>query len=79
MMTNAVKAGLPVETSISDTLTDIDRATARQIQSIKNTCFNRSNLDYVYITLKRLRKDTLYQLSIGEAKDIIFALVGDSE
>ena len=52
------------------------RATDRQIQAIKNLCFNRSNLDYVQSTLERLGKDTLYQLSIGEAKDIISALVG---
>ena len=52
------------------------RATDRQIQAIKNLCFNRSNLDYVPSSLERLGKDTLYQLSIGEAKDIISALVG---
>ena len=51
------------------------RATDRQIQAIKNLCFNRSNLDYVQSSLERLGKDTLYQLSIGEAKDIISALV----
>ena len=51
-------------------------ATDRHIQAIKNLCFNRSNLDYVQSTLERLGKDTLYQLSIGEAKDIISALVG---
>lgn len=54
------------------------RATDRQIQAIKNMCFNRSNLEYVYSTLERLRKDTLYQLSIADAKEIISALVGDS-
>ena len=54
------------------------RATDRQIQAIKNMCFNRSNLEYVYSTLERLGKDTLYQLSIGYAKEIISALVGDS-
>jgi hypothetical protein len=53
------------------------RATDRQIQAIKNMCFNRSNLEYVYSTLERLGKDTLYQLSIGDAKEIISALVGD--
>ena len=52
------------------------RATDRQIQAIKNMCFNRSILEYVYSTLERLGKDTLYQLSIGEAKEIISALVG---
>ena len=51
------------------------RATDRQIQAIKNLCFNRSNLDYVQSSLERLGKDTLYQLSIGEAKEIISALV----
>ncbi len=54
------------------------RATDRQIQAIKNMCFNRSNLEYVYSTLERLGKDTLYQLSIGDAKEIISALAGDS-
>ena len=52
------------------------RATDRQIQAIKNLCFSRSNLEYVYSTLERLGKDTLYQLSIGDAKEIISALVG---
>ena len=52
------------------------RATDRQIQAIKNMCFNRSNLYFVYESLERLGKDTLYQLSIGEAKEIISALVG---
>ena len=51
------------------------RATDRQIRAIKNMCFNRSNLDYVQSSLERLGKDTLYQLSIGEAKEIISALV----
>ena len=51
------------------------RATDRQIQAIKNLCFNRSNLEYVHSTLERLGKDTLYQLSIGDAKEIISALV----
>ena len=52
------------------------RATDRQIQAIKNLCFNRSNLEYVYSILERLGKDTLYQLSIGDAKEIISALTG---
>lgn len=51
------------------------RATDRQIQAIKNLCFNKSNLDFVYTSLERLRKDTLYQLSIGDAKEIIAALL----
>ena len=51
------------------------RATDRQIRAIKNMCFNRSSLDYVQSSLERLGKDTLYQLSIGEAKEIISALV----
>ena len=53
------------------------RATDRQIQAIKNLCFNRSNLEYVYSSLERLGKDTLYQLSISDAKDLISALLGD--
>ena len=53
------------------------RATDRQIQEIKNLCFNRSNLEYVYSSLERLGKDTLYQLSISDAKDLISALLGD--
>ena len=55
------------------------RATDRQIQAIKNMCFNRSNLDYVYSALEKLGKNSLYQLNIGETKDIISALVGDSK
>ena len=55
------------------------RATDRQIQAIKNMCFDRSNLDYVYSTLEKLSKDNLYQLSKGEANDIISTLVGDSK
>ena len=53
------------------------RATDKQIQAIKNLCFNRPNLEYVYSSLERLGKDTLYQLSIGDAKGIISALLGD--
>ncbi len=53
------------------------RATDRQIQAIKNLCFNKSNLEYVYSSLERLGKETLYQLSIGDAKGIISALLGD--
>jgi hypothetical protein len=51
------------------------RATDKQIQAIKNMCFNRSNLDYVYNSLERLGNDSLFQLSIGEAKDIISVLL----
>ena len=53
------------------------RATDRQIQAIKNLCFNRSNISFVYDTLERLGKDTLYQMSIGDAKDLISALLGE--
>ena len=55
------------------------RATGRQIQAIKNLCFNRPNLEYVYSSLERLGKDTLYQLSIGDAKEIISTLLGRSD
>ncbi|MHB8396058.1 MAG: hypothetical protein ACYDAZ_01850 [Thermoplasmataceae archaeon] len=51
------------------------RASRAQIQAIKNLCFNRSNIYLVYKTLERLGKDTLYQLSIGDAKDMISALI----
>jgi hypothetical protein len=51
------------------------RATDKQIQAIKNLCFNRPNLEYVLVSLERLGKDTLYQLSIGDAKEIIGALL----
>jgi hypothetical protein len=51
------------------------RATSKQIQAIKNLCFNRPNLEYVLVSLERLGKDTLYQLSIGDAKEIIGALL----
>ena len=52
------------------------RATDRQIQAIKNLCFNRANLMYVYHSLERLDKNTLYQLSIGDAREIISTLLG---
>ena len=51
------------------------RATDRQIQAIKNLCFNRSNIYYVYETLRQLEKESLYQLSIGDAKELISALL----
>ena len=51
------------------------RATDKQIQAIKNLCFNRSNLYDVYETLETLGKETLYQLSIGDAKDLISTLL----
>ena len=51
------------------------RATDKQIQAIKNMCYNRSNLEYVYSTLERLGKDTLYQLDVGQAKEIISYLL----
>ena len=51
------------------------RATPKQIEAIKNLCFNRSNLYYVYETLEHLSKDNLYQLSIGDAKEIISTLL----
>jgi hypothetical protein len=51
------------------------RATDKQIQAIKNLCFNRPNLEYVLVSLERLGKDALYQLSIGDAKEIIGALL----
>ncbi|MHB8361177.1 MAG: hypothetical protein ACYDAO_00745 [Thermoplasmataceae archaeon] len=54
------------------------RATDRQIHAIKNLCFNRTNIYFVYNTLERLGKDTLYQLSIGDAKDLISALLEGS-
>lgn len=53
------------------------QATPRQIQAIKNLCYNRSNIYFVYESLERLGKDSLFQLSIGDAKEIISALVGD--
>ena len=51
------------------------RATDKQIQAIKNLCFTRSNLYHVYETLERLGKETLYKLSIGDAKDLISGLL----
>ena len=51
------------------------RATDKQIQAIKNLCFSRSNIYFVYETLENLGKDNLYQLSIGDAKEIIGALL----
>jgi len=51
-------------------------ATTRQVQAIRNMCYSLYNLDYVCGSLERLGKVTLYQLSIGEAKEIISAPVG---
>jgi hypothetical protein len=51
------------------------RATDRQIQAIKNLCFNKSNIYYVCETLERLGKDSLFQLSVGDASDLIFTLL----
>ena len=51
------------------------RVTDRQIQAIKILCFNKSNLNFVNTSLKRIRKDTLYQIRIGDAKEIIDLLL----
>ncbi len=51
------------------------RATPKQIQTVKNLCFNKSNIYYVYETLERLGKDSLFQLSVGDASDLISALL----
>ncbi len=51
------------------------RVTDRQIQAIKILCFNKSNFDFVYTSLERLRKATLYQIRIGDAKEIIDLLL----
>jgi hypothetical protein len=37
--------------------------------------FNLRNLDTVLYALKKLGKDTLFQLSIGDAKDLISRLL----
>ena len=51
------------------------RATDKQIQAIKNLCFSRSNIYYVYETLENLGKDSLFQLSVGDAHDLIATLL----
>ena len=51
------------------------RATSRQIQTIKNLCFSRSNIYYVYATLERLGKQSLFQLSVSDAHDLIATLL----
>ena len=51
------------------------RATDKQIQAIKNLCFHRSNLYYVYETLEKLGKESLFQLSAGDAHDLISTLL----
>lgn len=50
-------------------------ATTRQVQAIRNMCYSLYNLDYVCGSLERLGKVTLYQLSIGEAKELISELM----
>ena len=51
------------------------RATDKQIQAIKNLCFSRSNIYYVYETLERLGKQSLFQLSVSDAHDLIATLL----
>ena len=51
------------------------RATKKQIQAIKNLCFNRTNIDRVSNTLRSLQKQTLYELSVEEAKKLIQELL----
>ena len=51
------------------------RATDRQIQTIRNLCFNRHNIEYVLKTLDALDKDSLFYLSVVEAKDLISELL----
>ena len=51
------------------------QATRAQIQAIKNLCSNRSNIYYVYETLERLGKESLFQLSISDAMSLISALL----
>ena len=51
------------------------RATSKQIQAIKNLCFNRRNIEYVLKTLDALDKDSLFYLSVTEAKDLISDLL----
>ena len=43
------------------------RATPKQIQAIKNLCFDRRNIQYVLKALDRLEIDSIYQLSISDA------------
>jgi|GEM_PF-5125151 hypothetical protein len=50
------------------------RATDPQVQAIKNLCFNRSNLIIVLYTFERLKKESLDQLSIVDAADLIGTL-----
>ena len=51
------------------------RATDRQIQAIKNLCYNLDNLRFIEGELSRLGKESLYQLDVGQAKEIIAYLL----
>ena len=51
------------------------RATPKQIQAIKNLCFDRRNIRCVLKTLDRLEIGSIYRLSIGDASDLISALL----
>ena len=51
------------------------RATDRQIQAIKNLCYNLDNIRFIEGELSRLGKDSLYQLDVGQAKEIISKLL----
>ena len=51
------------------------RATPKQILTIKNLCFDRRNIQYVLKALDRLEIDSIYQLSISDASDLISALL----
>ena len=51
------------------------RATDKQIQAIKNLCYNLDNIRYIERELSRLGKESLYQLDVGQAKEIISKLL----
>ena len=51
------------------------RASDKQIQGIKNLCFSRSNIYFVYETLEKLGKQSLFQLPVSYAHDLIATLL----
>ena len=51
------------------------RATDKQIQAIKNLCYSLDNIRFIEGELSRLNKESLYQLDVGQAKEIISKLL----
>ncbi len=51
------------------------RASSKQLQAIKNLSYNRHNINRILKTLEGLHKETLFELSIDEARKLISELL----